>query len=84
MITKGGVSNNHLIYFYVQPANCGDGNARGRGNSAIVEEGTWVVMVFQIVSFFHSPLPTQGKSSGSNSFQRPFRFINKGTQKKNI
>jgi len=46
MITKGRVSNNHLIYFYVQPANCGDGNVRGRGNSAIVEEGTWVVVVF--------------------------------------
>jgi hypothetical protein len=47
-----------------------------------VEEGTWVVVVFQIVSFFRSPLPTQGESSGSSSFQRPFRFIIKGTQKK--
>jgi hypothetical protein len=55
---------------------------RGRGNSTIVEEGTLVVVVLQIVSFFRSPLPTQGESSGSNSFQRPFHFINKGTQKK--
>jgi hypothetical protein len=66
----------------VQPANYGDGNAQGRGNSAIVEEGTWVVVVLQIVGFFRSPLPTQGESSGSNNFQRPFCFINKGTQKK--
>ncbi len=52
----------------------GDGNARGRGNSATVEEGTWLVVVPQIVSFFRAPLPTQGDSSGSSSFQRPFSF----------
>jgi hypothetical protein len=47
-----------------------------------VEEGTWLVVVLQIVSFFRAPLPTQGDSSGSSSFQRPFPFINKGTKKK--
>jgi len=47
-----------------------------------VEEGTRVVVVLQIVSFLRAPLPTQGDSSGSSSFQRPFRFINKGTEKK--
>jgi hypothetical protein len=39
-----------------------------------VEEGTWLVVVPQIVSFFRAPLPTQGDSSGSSSFQRPFSF----------
>ncbi len=60
----------------------GDGNARGRGNSATLEVGTWLVVVLQIVSFFRAPLPTQGDSSGSSSFQRPFLFINRGTKKK--
>jgi hypothetical protein len=36
----------------------GDGNARGRGNSATVEEGTWLLLVLQIVSSFRAPLPT--------------------------
>jgi hypothetical protein len=47
-----------------------------------VEEGTWLVVVLQIVSFFRAPLPTQGDSSGSSSFQRLFPFINKGTKEK--
>jgi hypothetical protein len=47
-----------------------------------LEEGTWLVVVLQIVSFFRAPLPTQGDSSGSSSFQRPFLFINKVTKKK--